>query len=144
MNHNTIQTTKNWEEVVKRQEIITRLQKILDAEQINTNQEDLYDASADRYKKYAKARNVLDVPMPVAIVYPYNTEEISKLLKLCNTHQINVIPRAGKTATEGGLENWKEETIVIDALHLNRIIDIDTYNMQATVEAGVPLQMLED
>ncbi len=117
---------------------------VLPASQINTAADDLYDASADRYKKYAKARKVLDVPMPVAIVYPRTTAEVARLLAMCNEHGINVIPRAGKTATEGGLENWKDNTLVVDARDLNRIVKIDEYNMQATVEAGVTLQALED
>ncbi len=124
--------------------IIESLGQLLSTDQVNTDQEELYDASADRYKKYAKARKVLDVPMPLAIVYPKSTDEVSRLLLFCSDNQINVIPRAGKTATEGGLENWKEQTVVIDTLHLNKILKIDAYNMQATVQAGVPLQELED
>lgn len=124
--------------------VLELVRQILPASQINTAPEALYDAAADRYKKYAKARKVLDVPVPVAIVYPRTTEETARLLSMCNTHGINVIPRAGKTATEGGLENWKENTLVVDARDLNRIIQIDDYNMQATVEAGVTLQALED
>lgn len=129
---------------MSKEEIIKLLVEMLSNEQVNTNQDDLYDASADRYKKYAKARNALDVPKPLAIVYPKTAEEVSKLLKFSNENAINVIPRGGKTATEGGLENWKEITIVIDALHLDKIIKIDPYNMQATVQAGVALQDLED
>lgn len=129
---------------LKAEKLLEELGGMLTADQINTNEEDLYDASADRYKKYAKARKKLNVPAPVAIVYPKNTEEISELLKYCNNNDINVIPRGGKTATEGGLENWKEITIVIDALYLDKIIKIDAYNSQATVEAGVALQDLED
>ncbi len=125
-------------------QILEDLKSILQPEQINTNHDDLYDAAADRYKKYAKARKVLDVPMPTAIVYPNSTEEVKALLVYCNNNGINVIPRSGKTATEGGLENWKEETLVIDGKKLDKIIKIDTYNMQATVQAGVPLQVLED
>jgi alkyldihydroxyacetonephosphate synthase len=117
---------------------------ILPASQINTAADELYDAAADRYKKYAKARKVLDVPVPVAIVYPRTTEETAQVLSMCNAHGINVIPRAGKTATEGGLENWKENTLVVDARDLNQIIKIDEYNMQATVQAGVILQNLEN
>ncbi len=124
--------------------ILSELENMLKPEQVNTDYEALYDASADRYKKYAKARKVLDVPMPTAIVYPYSTEEVQKLLVFCNKNKINVIPRSGKTATEGGLENWKELTLVIDGSKMNKIIKIDTYNMQATIEAGVPLQTLED
>lgn len=124
--------------------ILELLTGMLSPEQVNTNEADIYDASADRYKKYAKARKVLDVPAPIAIVYPKNKEEVSKLLMFCNENGINVIPRGGKTATEGGLENWKDVTIVIDALYLNKILSIDPYNSQATVEAGVALQDLEN
>ncbi len=127
-----------------KQGIIEKLSGIVTPSQINTDKEDLYDASADRYKKYAKVRRVLDVPKPAAIVYPKSVQEVSQLLAFCSDCELNVIPRAGKTATEGGLENWKDNTIVIDALHLDRILKIDTYNMQATVQAGVPLQQLEE
>lgn len=120
------------------------LSELISKDQIVTETEDLYDASADRYKKYAKAKNVLDVPTPLAIVYPYSTEEVKSLLAYCNENNINVIPRSGKTATEGGLENWKERTIVIDGSKMNDIINIDTYNMQVTAQAGVKLQTLED
>ncbi|MCL1810005.1 MAG: FAD-binding oxidoreductase [Clostridiales bacterium] len=126
------------------QKILSDLSKFLTPEQINTNADDLYDARADRYKKYAKAKKVVDTPSPTAIVYPKDAEEVQKLLEYCNANQVNVIPRAGKTATEGGLENWKEHTLVIDCKNLDKIVKIDTYNMQATVQAGVQLQRLED
>ncbi len=87
---------------------------------------------------------MLDVPVPLAIVYPKTPGEVAALLQFCNARGINVIPRAGMTATEGGLENWKETTLVIDTRDLDRIIKIDPYNSQATVQAGVRLQELED
>ena len=126
------------------EQILKSLREMLTEEQINTDSEQLYDASADRYKKYAKAKKVLDLPIPLAIVYPKDAEEVSRLLVFCNENRINVIPRSGKTATEGGLENWKEQAIVIDSALMNRILKIDEYNMQATVQAGVALQDLED
>jgi alkyldihydroxyacetonephosphate synthase len=129
---------------VDKEQIIQTLGEMLSPSRVNTDSEDLYDASADRYKKYAKVRRVLDVPVPAAIVYPKTAEEVSRVLSFCNGNRVNVIPRAGKTATEGGLENWKENTVVMDALHLDKILKIDAYNMQATAQAGVPLQVLED
>lgn len=129
---------------MENKQILEALEKMLTPDQINLNTDDLYDASCDRYKKYAKAKKVLDMPQPTAIVYPNSTEEVQKLLMFCNDNKINVIPRSGKTATEGGLENWKEQTLVIDAKRLDQIIKVDTYNMLATVQAGVPLQQLED
>lgn len=113
-------------------------------DQVVTDEDSLYDASADRYKKYAKVKQVLNVPVPLAIVYPYSKTEVSKILKYCNENYINVIPRSGKTSTEGGLENWKEKTVVLDGTEMNKITKIDTYNMEATVQSGVVLEELEE
>ncbi len=124
--------------------LVEKLTEAIPADLINTDAEDLYDAAADRYKKYAKAKGVLDVPSPKAIAYPRSPEEVASLLKICSQNGFNVIPRSGKTATEGGLENWKEDTVVIDSGRMNQIINIDAYNRQVTVQAGVVLQDLED
>src|SRR4051794_12612598 len=86
------------EMTMKIERLLIELETIISIEQIITDHESLYDASADRYKKYAKAKKVLDVPMPMAIVYPHSTEEVQSLLKFCNQNKINVIPRSGKTA----------------------------------------------
>lgn len=129
---------------ITNEEIIESLKKLLNEDQINIDRDALYDASSDRYNKYAKAKGVLSVPLPTAIVYPSNTGDVKKILEFCNKHLINVIARSGKTATEGGLENWKEQAIVVDGSRMNEIIKIDTYNMQATVQCGVKLQDLED
>jgi len=125
-------------------EIISKLSEFLASDQILTDHETLYDAASDRYNKYAKAKGVLPVPLPTAVLKPSNKEEVQKILMFANTHKINVIPRSGKTATEGGLENWTEQALVVDGSRLNAIIKIDEYNMQATVQAGVRLQDLED
>lgn len=124
--------------------ILKDLQKMLTQKQINIDSDDLYEASADRYKKYAKAKKVLDVPAPLAIVYPDSAEQVSEILRYCNAYGINVIPRSGRTATEGGLENWKEQTLVVDGKNLKKVIKIDSYNMQVTAQSGVVLQELED
>lgn len=126
------------------EEIIALLKGFLSKDQIDIDKDALYDASSDRYNKYAKAKGVLQVPLPTAIVYPNCTQDVKKILEFCNEHSINVIPRSGKTATEGGLENWKEQALVVDGSRMNKIVKVDTYNMQATVQCGVKLQDLED
>ncbi len=62
--------------------LINQLTKMLSKEQINTNKDDLYDAAADRYKKFAKARKVLNVPSPIAIVYPKKHRRSTKTLNV--------------------------------------------------------------
>ena len=84
------------------------------------------------------------MPIPSCIVKVRSTEEVSSVLKFLNENRINCIPRTGGSATEGGLENRAENTVVIDGSEMNRILEIDTYNMQATVQCGVPLQYLDD
>ncbi|WP_415327639.1 FAD-binding oxidoreductase [Chryseobacterium sp. MMS23-Vi53] len=125
-------------------EILNDLHRLLQEDQININPDDLYEASADRYKKYAKAKKVLDVPQPIAIVYPKLADEVSEILRYSNACGINIIPRSGRTATEGGLENWKEQTLVVDGKNFNKIIKVDPYNLQVTAQSGVTLQELED
>ena len=66
------------------------------------------------------------------------------VLAFATTNGVNVVPRTGGTATEGGLETPVPNSIVLDGSQMNRIIKIDAYNMQATVQCGVPLQVLED
>ncbi|QED47657.1 glycolate oxidase subunit GlcD [Cytobacillus dafuensis] len=74
--------------------------------------------------------------MPEAVIAPRNTEEISKVLKLCNEYKIPIVPRgsgtnlcAGTCPTEGG--------IVLLFKHLNKILEIDEENLTVTVQPGV-------
>lgn len=124
--------------------LIKDLELLVGKDMVCVDPESLYNGSSDRYNKFAKAHKVLKVPIVKAIVYPANEIEVSNVLKYCNENLINVIPRSGQTATEGGLENWKEFSIVLDGSKMNKIIKVDTYNMVATVEAGCKLQDLED
>jgi len=126
------------------EEILSSLGRLLSSEQVIIDHEALYDAASDRYNKYAKAKGVLPVPLPTAVIYPNCKADVQKVLEFANSHKINVIPRGGKTATEGGLENWTKQALVVDGSRMNQIIKIDEYNMQATVQAGVKLQDLEN
>jgi alkyldihydroxyacetonephosphate synthase len=82
--------------------------------------------------------------MPAAVVMVRSTDEVARVLAFADEHRVNVVARTGGTATEGGLESGVENSIVVDGSQMNRIISIDAYNMQATVECGVALQVLED
>jgi FAD/FMN-containing dehydrogenase len=82
--------------------------------------------------------------MPVAIVMVRSTDEVAKVLAFADEHGVNIVPRTGGTATEGGLESGAPQSIVVDGSLMNQIVSVDAYNMQATVQCGVPLQVLED
>jgi glycolate oxidase len=73
---------------------------------------------------------------PMAVVYPKNSEEISKILVLANERSIPVIPRGSGTGLAGATRP-SPESIILITNRLNRILSVDTANLTALVEPGV-------
>lgn len=74
--------------------------------------------------------------LPDAVIIPGNTEEISKIVRICNEHKVPIVPRgsgtnlcAGTTPLEGG--------IVLLFKRMNKILEIDENNLTITVQPGV-------
>jgi glycolate oxidase len=81
--------------------------------------------------------------LPDVVIKPSGAEEISALLKLCNQHKIPVTPRGAGTGLSGGaLPHLGGLLLSIE--RLNKIIDIDERNLQATTESGVITEVLQD
>lgn len=80
---------------------------------------------------------------PDVVVKPINTEQVSALLKYCNANQIAVTPRGGGTGLSGGALPI-HAGVVLSLEKLNKIIEIDEQNLQATVETGVITQIFMD
>ena len=127
-----------------RESIVTHLQKILGAAQVVTDPQILQQRSIDNFRKLQNIFGVYTLPPPAAIAMVRSTQEAAAVLAFANEHGINVVSRTGGTATEGGLETVVPNSIVLDGSQMNQIIKIDAYNMQATAQCGVPLQVLED
>lgn len=127
-----------------REDIVAGLRKLVGAGRVVTDEELLREASVDRFKKYTAVHGIYDGPLPAAVVNAGCTDDIARTLAFADEHLINVVPRTGRTGTEGGLETLVEDTIVLDGSGLDDIVSIDTENMQATVGCGVQLQVLED
>ena len=127
-----------------RTSIVEHLQQILSAEQIVTDVALLQQRSIDNFRKLENIFGVYTMPAPAAIAMVRSTDEVAAVLAFADEHGVNVVARTGGTATEGGLETVVENSIVLDGSGMNDIISIDTYNMQATAQCGVPLQVLED
>jgi len=72
---------------------------------------------------------------PDAVVRVQNREQIVEILKLANSERIFVIPRGGGTGLSGGAVPMYGG-IVLSLEKMNRILDIDTRNYMAVVEAG--------
>jgi alkyldihydroxyacetonephosphate synthase len=124
--------------------IVEGLERILGPERVVTDEQLLRQRSIDNFRKLENIFGAYTLPPPVAIVFVESTDEVAQVLAFAERHGINVVSRTGGTATEGGLETVVEPSIVLDGSRMDRILDVDAYNMQATGQCGVPLQVLED
>jgi alkyldihydroxyacetonephosphate synthase len=124
--------------------IVQALTGIVGGANVVTDEMELKRSSVDRLHLYEDVHGVWTQPMPAAVVMARSTAHVAEVLKYANANRINVVARTGRTATEGGLQTTVPDSIVLDGSGMNRILKIDAYNMQATVECGVCLQTLED
>ncbi len=80
-------------------------------------------------------------PIPKAVVLPSTTEEVQKVVKLCNKYGIKF------KAQSTGLGPWNQpstdNSIIIDLRRMNKIVKIDAKNLYAVIEpyvSGAQLQ----
>src|SRR5262249_24979851 len=129
---------------LSRELIVQGLERILGAEHVITDEETLKRRSIDNFRKLETIFGVWTLPPPAAVAMVGSTEDVAAVLAFANENAINVVPRTGGTATEGGLETHVPDSIVVDGGRMNRIVNVAPYDMQATAQCGVPLQALED
>jgi alkyldihydroxyacetonephosphate synthase len=129
---------------LSREAIVEGLRRLVGPEAVVTDERVLVESSVDNFRKLQNIFDVHTMPVPAAVVLPVNTDQVAAILRWADEQGVNIIPRTGATATEGGLESAVPDSVIIDGSAMNRILDVDAYNMQATVQCGVPLQALED
>ncbi|MDG2061661.1 MAG: FAD-binding oxidoreductase [SAR86 cluster bacterium] len=77
-----------------------------------------------------------------AIVRPKNTEELSKVLNLCNHHKQTIVPHGGLTGlVQGAITN--KEQIALSTERMTSVLNIDPIGRTMTVEAGVQLEKIQ-
>lgn len=84
-----------------------------------------------------------ELPLPYFIVRPSSTEETSKVMRICNTYKVPVVPRGGGSGTQGGAATIYGG-IVIDLTRMDRIIEIDERSLILTAQPGVNGRVLEN
>ena len=129
---------------LSREAIVEGLQQILGPEHVVTDEHILEQRSIDNFRKLENIFGTYTMPPPAAVAMVRSTQEVAEVLAFAERYGVNVVPRTGGTATEGGLETIVPDSIVLDGSGMDRILGIDAYNMQATCQCGVPLQVLED
>lgn len=81
--------------------------------------------------------------LPEVVLKPDTTEQVSRIMQLCQQENLPVTPRGGGTGLSGGaLPQWGG--VVMSMERFNRILDIDERNLQVTVEPGVITEVLQN
>jgi glycolate oxidase len=74
--------------------------------------------------------------MPLAVVLPGSTEEVSQIVSYLSDNGVKMIARGAGTSLSGGALP-SPDAVVVGLSRMNRILDIDYVNRTARVEAGV-------
>ena len=78
----------------------------------------------------------VDKGHPGAVVFPQNTEQVSRVMRVASEHKIPVVPRGAGTGLSGGAIA-RQESIVLAFARMNKILEIDVANQRAVVQPGV-------
>ena len=81
--------------------------------------------------------------LPDIVIKPRTTEEISAILKICNTEKIPVTPRGAGTGLSGGALPHLGG-VLLSTERMNSILQIDERNLQVTTEPGVITEVLQN
>jgi D-lactate dehydrogenase (cytochrome) len=78
---------------------------------------------------------------PDAVAFPDTTEEVSAIVKICAEYKVPVIPFGAGTSLEGHISAI-HGGLSIDLSRMNRVLEINPGDLDATVEAGVTYREL--
>ncbi len=107
--------------------VFEKLQSITDKDGVTRAPEELLCYSYD-----ATGRSFL----PDVVVFPSNTNQVSRIVSLADQASIPVIPRGSGSGMTGGALPVKGGIVMVMS-RMNRILEIDTKTFTARVEPGV-------
>ena len=97
----------------------------------------------DDLKNYAHDETENLYFLPGVVVKTRTVEEVSSILKICNTGLIPVTPRGAGTGLSGGALP-QLGGVLISTERMNSILEIDERNLQVTTEPGVITEVLQN
>mgnify|MGYP001204121166 CR=1 FL=1 len=78
-----------------------------------------------------------------AIVRPENTEEVSKILRLCNKHEQQVVVHGGLTGLVYGTRTSSEQ-LILSLERMNQVEEVDSIGRTIACQSGVTLQTIQE
>ena len=114
--------------LARRLDIIAALRKIVPGEGVIAEEEELRAYECDGLTAYRQ--------LPMIVVLPETTEQVSRVLAYCHEQGIKIVPRGAGTSLSGGALPL-EDGITLGLGKFNRILDIDYGNRCVTAQPGV-------
>ena len=114
--------------MARRVEIATALREIVPGEGVITEETERRAYETDGLTAYKQ--------LPMIVVLPETTEQVSQVLRYCNENKIRVVPRGAGTSLSGGALPL-EDGVLLGLGKFNRVLEVDYDNRCAIVQPGV-------
>jgi len=111
-----------------RVEIAAALREIVPGEGVITEEAERRAYESDGLTAYRQ--------LPMIVVLPETTEQVSRILKYCNDNNVRVVPRGAGTSLSGGALPL-EDGVLLGLGKFNQVLEVDFDNRCATVQPGV-------
>jgi glycolate oxidase len=118
----------NRETLNRRAEIVSALRAICPGEGVIDTASEMRAYETDGLTAYRQ--------LPLVVVLPETTAQVSAILKYCHANEIRVVPRGGGTSLSGGALPL-EDGVLLAMGKFNRVLEIDYDNRCAVVQPGV-------
>ncbi len=140
--HTTLQESKTDQVLIDR--YAGEAAEIVGAENVSANQADLLSTCRDYWPVGNIWRAEGSVPaLPQLVVWPHNTEEVSRLLALADREKIPVTPFGEGSGALGGVVPLRGG-VTFDLKRMNKVRAIDEKNLLVTVESGLNGALYEE
>ncbi|MGM0663448.1 MAG: FAD-binding oxidoreductase [Thermodesulfobacteriota bacterium] len=98
--------------------------------------EDHFSDDPNQLQAYASDHSYTPPGAPACVVRPANSEEVSKVIDICNENRIPVVPCSSKVHFFGATIP-KQGGVILDMTRMDTIFEIDADNRRVRFEAGV-------
>jgi len=92
-------------------------------------------------EQHGKDESAHDAALPDAVVFPETTAEVAEIVRMCGQHDVPVIAFGAGSSLEGHVLAL-HGGVSVDLTRMNRILAVKTDDLDATVEAGVTRNQL--
>ena len=115
--------------------VITELQRLLGAQHVITDRIECEFYSQDVYRAGE---------LPAAVIRPGSTEELAAVLKAIAPSGLPIVPRGGGMSYTDGYLPKRVNSIMVDMLRMDRVLEVNAEDCYVTVECGATWKGLCD